>query len=121
MRDNYKIIKSKVSASCRYYCSYYELNVWFDDCDLNERGYTYNIGMYDIKEKSGVKRGDGFKKVQIFLDSNEGKLWLEKSLYDQDLKREIDELKDSIRLSIYKMDLETLKKFDEIGKSMRTK
>jgi len=121
MRDNYKIIKAKVSASCKYYCSYYELNVWFQDSDLNERGYTYNIGMYDIKEKAGVKRGDGFKKVQAFLDSDEGKLWLEDSLYNQDLKCEIDELKDSIRLSIYKMDLETLKKFDEVGKSMRTK
>jgi hypothetical protein len=118
IRDDYKIIKAKVSASCKYYCSYYELNVWFKDSDLESRGATYNIGMSDIKEKSGVKRGDGFKRVQTFLDTQEGKLWLEKTLYEQDLRVEVDKAKDSIRATMYDMGLPDLIEFDRLGKEL---
>ncbi|MBU3186576.1 hypothetical protein [Clostridium estertheticum] len=118
IRDDYKIIKAIVSASCKYYCSYYELNVWFKDSDLESRGSTYNIGMSDIKEKSGVKRGDGFKRVQIFLDTVEGKVWLEKTLQEQDLRVEVDEIKKSIRMTIYNMGLPDLIEFDRLGKEL---
>jgi hypothetical protein len=118
IRGSYKVNKAKVVASCKYYSSYYELNIWFDDTDPKTRGVTYNIGMYEIKEKAGVKRGDGFKKIQAFLDTDEGKEWIGNKLKEQDLRVEIDRIKDSIRVSIVSMSLSDLVEFDRLGKEL---
>lgn len=120
IRENYNIVKAKVSASCKYYSSYYELNIWFDGDDINSNGRIYNIGMYSIKELAGVKRGDGFKKIQLFLDSKDGLEWLSKEIQAQCYQRAKDKIKESVNLSIYKIDddIEKLRKLDEYAKEL---
>lgn len=120
MKDTYKVIKARISASCKYICSYYELKVWFEKDDIsNTIAHIYNIDDYEIKQKSGVKRGDGFKKIQAFLDTEEGKQWLGDYLYKQDYKKESDGIKDSIRVSMWKMNLDQLNEFDRLGREIR--
>lgn len=116
IRDNYIIVKAEVSASCKYYACYYELNIWFQDDDSQR--IIYNVPMDIMKEHAGVKRGDGFKKIKEYLNTDEGKIWLSEYLKEMDTEEKVRELKDSIRLSVYKMSLSQMEEFDNVGKQM---
>jgi hypothetical protein len=118
IRDTYKIVKAKVGASCKYYYSFYELKVWYEDTDLESGGIPENVGMSTLKEIAGVKKGDGFKKIQTFLDTEEGMKWLGQQLQERDLTNEKDKVKEYIRIIVHKMDLEELKEYEKLGRDL---
>lgn len=84
-RESYNIVKVKVSAGAsyktRFATSYiHELNIWFDDTDLNKMGHIEKVSVSHLFSKGIIKRGLSFKKSQDYYNSEEGKNWLSKYL-----------------------------------------
>lgn len=80
-RDSYNIIKVKVSAGVSYGSNHiHELNIWFDDMDLNKMGCIEQVGASHLHEKGIIKKGLSFKKTREYYNSEEGKKWLSEYL-----------------------------------------
>lgn len=61
------------------YCLY-ELEIWYDDMDLNKRGCHDYVPHDKLLQLAGGIKGWGFKKVNDYLKTEDGIKWLESHL-----------------------------------------
>lgn len=108
IRDNYIVKKSKITVGYTYGISGYELQIWFDNMDLDKIGVRDNIPLYPFKDMGICKRGYSFKKAQQFLDSEEGKQWLGNYLKERDYKKAKSDKEFDVRKLLWNMNYEEL-------------
>lgn len=92
MRNNYEINKILLKAYCCYKLRFYELDIWYEDMDINNIGITYRISESLILNNSNIRTYDSFNKIQNFLDSDKGKQLISGITMKFDLEKEKSEL-----------------------------
>lgn len=82
-----RVIKAKVVAGFKNkFAQLYELEVWLEGYNLDEKGKVEQVSYHSLLEKAGGQKGWNFKKVNNFLSTSEGLDWLNEALKAQKIR-----------------------------------